>query len=787
MRRRDLETLELPKLLDGLANHAASDAGADRCRRLEPYTAPDDVRRALATLAEYLQLSGEFPQAPRVDAPDIRPLLALAAHDGAVLEPRDLLTILQALRLVGAARGYLERAEPESVGLSAIASRLIYPREIEQAIGGAVDDTGRVRDDASPMLAALRASVRSLRTEVETRLAQLLADAGEDFAIEDYVTLRNNRFVVPVRTSAAHRIEGVIQDRSQSGETVFLEPLFAVELNNRMVLAAKEEEAEARRICANLTERIRETRDDIAAAFDVLLDYDVLMARAALARHLDATIPAIGAGDLRLLGCRHPLLALGGRAVTAVDLILEDGCRGLIITGPNTGGKTVALKTIGLFAVMAQCGLAIPAAEGSTLPCFSSIYADIGDAQSIERNLSTFSAHMENLADITRHVDANSLALLDEPGVGTDPAEGAALAVALLAYVHDRGAFVAASSHSGEVKTFALARPGFDVAAVDVDPMTAEPRYVLRYHALGQSLAFPMARRLNVPEPIISAAEQHVLGTAGPDVARAAKRLEETQRAFETKIAALDAERAALAASQATESALVADLQAKQRAGWHSSLVEAREFLRELRSEGARVLEELRRTPAPRTTLKQAVAAQEAAIAAATATHDTDHGRTDVPPAVGDEVEVVDQGIRGELVELRGERARIQRGGLRFEVPAAALRRVGHGAAGNARRKQPGAARAQIRLAEIPDATGELSLVGLRTREALRQLEDFLDRAVRAGMPSVRIIHGIGTGALRRAVHEYLETTPYCAGFHEAHSAAGGAGVTVAELDSNRR
>ncbi len=784
MRTRDLQTLELPKLLDALAGFAASPCGAERCRQITPTADLSAVRDRLATLAEYLRLTAEHPHAPRVDVPDVRPPLALARHAGAVLAPQDLLGILTALRAATAVRRFLGRADPDAAALAALARRLEYPPEIEQALTSAIDDTGHVREDATPELAQLRASIRTLRVTLESRLSELLAEADRDVVAEHYVTLRNNRFVVPIRTSAAHSIPGVIQDRSASGETVFLEPLFAVELNNTVVLARKEEDAEERRICARLTEHIGTLTDVLGATFDAVLDCDVLAARTTLARALGATIPLVGADRIHLLQCRHPLLALGQRRVTPVDITVADGCRGLVITGPNTGGKTVALKTAGLLALMAQCGLAVPAAEGSALPCFTAIYADIGDAQSIERDLSTFSAHMENLAHIMVHTDRSTLIILDEPGVGTDPAEGAALAVGLLAHVREREAWLLASSHATEVKTFALAEPALDVAAVAMDPATGEPRYRLQYHMLGQSLALPMARRLGIPEPILATAERQLSGDDGPGVVRAAARLDATRHAYEVKLAALEAEREALGDSRREHQALIADLRERQRAGWQEALGEARRFLQELRAEGQRALDELRQSGSGAPAFRRALAEREAGIAVAEAAHGGERDGERPALSLGDEVEVVGQGIRGELVELRGERARIRRGALRFEVPAGALQSLGsatstHQPTGQTRQRS---GNAEVRLAVIPDVGEELSLLGLRVREALRRLEEFLDHAVQAGHRTVRIVHGIGGGALRRAVREYLDTSPYGVTFREAPPAEGGGGVTVVDL-----
>ncbi len=781
MRPRDLDTLELPKILDALAAHAASIPGAERCRALAPTPDLAGATGRLDTLAQFRALATAHPHGPRIDVADVRPLLALAAHDGAVLDGRDLAIVLGMLRLAAAVRRYLDRAPPAATGLSALAQALEHPVALERALGRALDDSGHLRDEASPALTDVRASIRALRADLETRLTETIAAAGPTVATEHYVTLRSDRFVIPVRAGAAHHIPGVIQDRSASGETIFLEPLFAVDLNNRLVLQRRAEDAEVRRICGALTAEIRVNRSALASVFEALVECDVLAARAAFAHRLDAVIPTLGALEIRLHAARHPLLLLAGRAAVPIDLLIPAGRHGLVISGPNTGGKTVALKTIGLLAAMAQSGLAIPAAEGSALPCFAAIFADIGDTQSIERNLSTFSAHMENLAEIARVADGRTLVLLDEPGVGTDPAEGAALAVGLLGHLRDRRAFVAASSHSADVKTFALADAGFDVAAVDVDPTTGTPRYRLQYHTLGQSLALATARRMGLPDPILATATAHLAGTLGPDVLRAAERLETTRRAYEEKLAEAEREREALAARTAEHAELVAALKAKTARAWDEAVAEARAFVNEMRAAGRRTLEEMRQAGADRRALEAAVAAQETAIATAAERHGGGAIQED-PPQIGDTVEVTGQGIRGELVDVAGERAHIRRGALRFEVPTRSLKRIPGGAPRGRGRDERAPGYREVRDADTPAVANEITLLGLGARDAIARLDEYLDRAVRAGHASVRIIHGIGGGVLRRAVLDYLDGSPYCTRFREGRPAEGGVGVTLVEL-----
>jgi DNA mismatch repair protein MutS2 len=459
--------------------------------------------------------------------------------------------------------------------------------------------------------------------------------------------------------------------------------------------------------------------------------------------------------------------------VVPIDLRIPAGRRGLAITGPNAGGKTVALKTLGLAVVMAHAGLPVPAADGSRLPTVDAVLADIGDEQSIERDLSTFSAHAENLAGIAAAARARALVLLDEPGDGTDPTEGAALAVGVVTDLLERGALVALTSHFPQVKTFALASHDLDVAAFDVDPATGAPRFQLRYHTVGQSLALTIARRHGLPPRALEVAER-ILAGESRDLARAIERLEESRAAYEAERADAERERARLSAAQAEAETLVADLRSRQRSRWRADLEESRRFLRDLEERGRALLDELRRRPEPG--ILRAFVREAADEVTA---HERSAGAEPGPPAggrapaPGDLVEVVGRGIRGELLEIEGQRARLQRGGLRFEVPADQLRVVDGG---------PARDRIAVEVVRPASAEEEINLVGQRAGDAVEALGRFLDRAMRAGLAEVRVIHGVGTGALRRAVHEFLDGSPYCAGHRDADPGAGGVGVTIVEL-----
>jgi DNA mismatch repair protein MutS2 len=768
VRPHDLDLLEFPRVLEAIAALARSAVGRQAVLRLGPD--PDREQR-LDLVGETLALLPEGGRPPTVDLPQLEPILLAAAPEGAVLEPRRLAEIRDLLAAASVVRSWLDRDSDRFPRLAALAAAMPDPAEVSGALAWALDDTGQVRDEASPALAAARKVMRELRTAMEARLERLLRDPQMSEVIaESYVTVRNGRFVVPVRAQAVNVVSGVVQDRSQTGETVFLEPLFAVELNNRLLLAHKDEEGEERRVRAELTALVRAHTEALATVETALATVDAIGAAAAFTERHGCTRPVLGADEISLVAARHPLLLAAGRPVVPVDLHVPRDRRGLAITGPNAGGKTVALKTLGLSAVMAHAGLFIPAAEGSRLPLLDAVLVDIGDEQSIDRDLSTFSAHVESLAAIAATAGPRTLVLLDEPGAGTDPVEGSALAVGLLTHLLGRGPVVVFTSHFPQVKTFALATPELDVAAFDVDPASGAPRFALTYHSVGQSLALPIARRHGFPAEAIDIAERLLAGESR-DLARAVARLEESRRAYEAERASVAAEGARLAAARAETDALNAELRAHQRRRWTEDLEESRRFVRDLRAEGRAVLEALRRKPEP-TALAQFVRDAEervAAHAAAMAPAEAPNR----PPVLGDTVEVVGRGIRGELVEVAGDRARIQRGGLRFEVPADQLRIV----APEARKE-----RIAVAVERPVEEEAELVLVGRRVRDAVDALTAFLDRAMRSGLSEVRIVHGIGGGALRRAVQECLAATPYCAGWREAEPSAGGAGVTIAEL-----
>lgn len=825
MRPSDLETLEFPRLLAAVAAHASSTAGREACLALHPEVEVLTARDELARVARWRTITEEEP-APLGDFPDVRPLLAESRTGGARLSGTELRSVGSVLGTVGAMRAFLRTRAAGDPLLLPLAGSLQALPELERLLADAIDEEGGLRDDASPKLRALRRELRALRADLEARLSRLFRQSGTASAIADqYVTVRNGRYVVPVRAGSADAIAGVVQDRSASGETLFVEPLFAVEPNNRVTIAQREEEEEVARILGEITSEVGRNADSIVEAFGALVALDALGARAAFARRHDAVCPALGSREVVLRTARHPLLALTGRPVVPVDLELDADTRLLVVTGPNTGGKSVALKTLGLAAAMAQSGIPVLAAEGATMPVFDATWTDIGDPQSLAGDLSTFSGHVRNLGEILAGATRDSLVLLDEPGTGTDPEDGAALAKVLLRDLAGRGALVLATTHFQGVKAFALSAEHARVAAVDFDPETFAPRYRLVLGSVGPSLGLAMARRLGLPDRLLSEAEAE-RGTAAADLAAAVERLDSERRRYEDLAARTEGEREELRRARVEQERLVAELRAKRERKWSDELGEAKRFADDLKREARRVLAEAKqqaREDARGASRKlaeagraqgDAIASKEREIAGGPSTGET------VGPvrtiAVGDTVEVAGSGLRGQVARVDGARASIARGSVRFDVPLAQLRlispaaparaagvdgRRGPSVASLVRKAQRHAAADPFREQRATDAAGgadedrdapesgrplvaftELNLIGERVAPALERLEAFLDQSVLEDRNAVRIVHGFGTGALRTAVRAFLARSPYVSRFVEADPAHGGAGATVVEL-----
>lgn len=776
MRERDLKSLEFDKVVALAAGFASSEPGREMVSRMRPATETAAVRDRLRATAEMTELRQHTGSVPMFEFGDLRPLFLAAAREGAVLNGEALVRIRDFVLGSRHVQSFLRSRVERFAHVAMMANNLLAPKELADSLLKALADDGALLDDASPELKRLRNRLREDRLDLEARLLRSLNQSGMDAFVSDYiVTVRNRRFVLPLKLNYSERLEGIVQDRSVSGETLFVEPMWAVELNNRLMMLESEVEAEEHRILIQLSAMVRGYAAELGMTFDAMVALDALNARAIFAERFGGTEPEISDSGVELLDARHPLLTVSVPEVVPIDIVIEPEKKGIVISGPNTGGKTVALKTLGLLSMMAQAGLLIPARPRSRISVFRSIFADIGDEQSIETSLSTFSAHIANLSEIIRSLAEPALVILDEPGAGTDPAEGAALAIGIMSHLAARRCIVAVATHSTAVKLHAYSRPDFEVAAVDFDPELLTPLYRLKPRTIGQSYGLAVARRLGLPGEVITAAEG-AMGHSAVELERALERLE-LERAnliAETeKVRTREAELAAREREADDAARIAAERADKERKRLREQVTG---LIGELRREGEEVIREIRSGARSRRDLSATIARATERLERAAPIEAPEPGEQE-PLKVGDSVEL--GGIRGELLVLEPNRAVIGRGGLKIEVSPERLRRAKPEAAERAPR--PSSA------ATVTYTTGEereeVNLIGMRSGEALKKLEEFLDQAYLTNRREVRVIHGIGSGALKKAVAEYLKTSPYAATFHEAEPHQGGAGATIVEMN----
>ena len=807
--------LEWPQVLALLARETRTPMGRELATDTRPFTDPDVIRRALGETRQARAAMGQIGVPPWEGIPDVRPTLETARVPGSVAEATELAALIPLLEAAGRLLAYGRAIQPVAPDLAeALAG---FPRQTELAdlLRRSLDADGQVRDEAAPALRRVRQRIRDLRRELVKRLEAYFAAPNADTTFQErYVTVRHGRYVLPIRAEAKSRVRGIVHDRSQSGATLFVEPEAVVEANNDLVQAAREEETEILRILAALTDAVRAALpelDDLVAGIGGL---DLIFARGALAERMEAVEPTIAdERDVVLRGALNPLLlsqawrvaaAVAGRGaaegepseykVIPMDIEITAERPVLVITGPNAGGKTVALKTLGLLVLMAQSGCHVPARDGARLPVFSQCFAIVGDEQSVAENLSTFSAFVKQLREVLERVDARSLVLLDELGAGTDPDDGAALAQAVLEDLAERGAVVVASTHLEPLKGFASTHPRARNASVEFDPERLAPTFRLIYDRPGQSYALSIGARLGLPAALIARAHAH-RSIQQRQLQELLARLDDRDRK--------DAERGAQLDRREAESA---GLLARAQAELEAARTSARETIARAKAEAQRLVTEVRRhvneewdrlkrAEKSRPELERArkrlveTAQKVAHTAGATAPEPDGAG----PATVGDRVEITHLGLKGDVLGVDGETVTVQAGAVTVKVPKQALRVIQRSPSprpspqrGEGERdSRPRRGRGQGEGISTPGKGAvavEMNIIGRTTDEARDLLEKYLDDAFLAGLTSVRIIHGKGTGALRRAVEELLSTHPLVAEHRPGASSEGGAGATVATL-----
>ena len=607
----------------------------------------------------------------------------------------------------------------------------------------------------------------------------LVGPEADRLYADRFVTVRHGRYVVPVRTEARGRLRGIVHDRSQSGQTVFMEPADIVEANNDLVQVLREEEAETARILAELTDAVRDRLEDLERLIETVARLDLVFARARLAERMEATAPLVGPeGRIAIRGARHPLLLAQSwehpdRPVVPTDLELSPDRPVVVITGPNAGGKTIALKTLALHVLMAQSGCHIPAEDGSSLPVFTRLHAIIGDDQSVAENLSTFSAFVKQVREILAEADDHSLVLLDELGAGTDPDEGAALAQAILEALVERGARVMATTHLEPLKAFASTHPRVRNASVEFDAASLAPTFRLRYDRPGQSLALTIAARLGLAPELIARAESH-RSLHATRLSELLRWLDEYTRCEADRAIAIERREQETAARLATAREAEATAERKAREIVARAKEEASRLLGDIRRAISAEWDRLKRSERSRRELDESRRRlREATLRAMPEPAAPAEAAAALAP--GTTVAADHLGLTGELLAIAGDMATVRAGNVTVRVPLQALRPT-------ADRPSAGRTRSTIR---VPDKTGvatELHLLGRTTDEARDLVEQYLDDAFMAGLPTVRLVHGKGTGALRKAVRDLLAAHPLVESYRDGEPSEGGAGATVAAL-----
>ncbi|HTX92667.1 MAG TPA: endonuclease MutS2 [Anaerolineales bacterium] len=806
MDSKTLQVLEYPKILARLADFCDFSASADLARTLQPTPefAEASARLAETTEARTLLVTSDLTIG---GAHDIREQVELAARGG-VLDPKELLDVQATLVSMRELHRTLEKLADKFPHLADLARRLPAPTGLIEAISQCITDNAEVADSASPKLYDLRRQVRVAHDRLMTRLQRYLTDASTASKLQDTViTQRDGRYVIPLRAEFKGQVKSIVHDQSATGATLFVEPLAVVELNNAYREAQIAERDEVRRILAELTGQVGLLAGEIVPGVTALAELDLVFAKAKYSDSLGANEPILqpilkprhsnheqeeAIPSVRLIHARHPLL--DPETVVPVSIDAAPGTFALVITGPNTGGKTVTLKTVGLLVVMAQSGLHIPAQSGSELPCFQAVYADIGDEQSIEQSLSTFSGHITNIVQILKKADRRALVILDELGAGTDPQEGAALARAIMSDLLNRGITTFVATHYPELKTFAHTTPGVVNASLEFNVQTLRPTYKLTIGLPGRSNALAIAQRLGLPNEIIEAAKADI----NPDDLRADKLIGDIHR--QRKIAYKESEKAERARSEARrlERQLAERLEKIEQ--------ERQRVLEQARAEGeleVEVLkvqlktlkEELKKVRQPAEALEAVKAVEEEVELVEEKIHrpvkrKTTNERPVGKLKVGEKVVLRTLGNEGVINSIDGDEAEIQAGPLRMRVPLEELRRkvdeppaVGAATAPRKRTPEPEAAEPNRKASLHAASPGiELDLRGQRAEDALDMLDRYLEKAYMTGLPFVRIIHGKGTGKLRQEVRAALKKHPNVDSFEEGSPKEGGEGVTVAKL-----
>ena len=791
MNQKVLRTLEYNKIVERLAEYAFGADTKERCLSLLPSTSLSEITNAQQQTKDAMNRS---LKKGRLDCSDIKPLSSAIrrVEIGGTMNIEELLGLCKLLETARRVKAYgrKEREDIPSDSLSELFDGLEPLSPLCDEIRRCIISVDEISDDASSNLKSIRRSIRSTGDRIHAQLNQMLNNQNVRNCLQDFViTMRNGRYCLPVKAEAKSQITGMVHDQSSSGSTLFIEPMAVVNLNNELKELSIKEQDEIAVILATLSAKAGEYIPAIETDYQILIELDFIFAKAAYALEYNGITPHFNTErKIRILKGRHPLL--DAKKVVPIDISLGSDFDQLVITGPNTGGKTVSLKTVGLLTLMGQAGLPIPAGDRSELAVFDDIFADIGDEQSIEQNLSTFSSHMTNIIHILKEANEHSLVLFDELCAGTDPTEGAALAVSILSYFHSRGIRTMATTHYSEIKIYALTTGGIENACCEFDVETLSPTYRLLIGIPGKSNAFAISKKLGLSDTLI-------------DDART--RISSNEQNFEDLLSDLEASRITIEKEQAEINRYKSEITAlkQQLKNKQEKLDESRDaILRKAKEEANQILQEAKDTAdeairnfnkygttrpsiqemeKQRTNIREKMAANEKK---SSKEKETAIYNPKVPKKlrIGDSVKVLSMNLTGTVHSLPNAKGDlfVQMGILRSQVNIKDLVLIEDAAPGSKKYAKTGAGK--LKMSKSASVSTEINLIGKTVDEAIALLDKYLDDAYLAHLPSVRIVHGKGTGALRSAVQSHLKRQSYIKSFHLGEFGEGDAGVTIAEF-----
>jgi DNA mismatch repair protein MutS2 len=795
LNEKALRILEYNKIIDMLADKASSEPGKELCKKLTPMTKINEIETAQQQTYDAfsrlikggrIHFSGNYDITFSVKSLEI----------GSTLSANELLKIAASLACATRAKTFSRNEQDDEVtdSLQVYFSNLEPLTPLQNEINRCIISEEEIADDASPTLKHIRRNIVTTNDKIHTQLSSMVNGSLRTYLQESVITMRNNRYCIPVKSEYKSNVPGMIHDTSSTGSTLFIEPTVIVNLNNQLKELAVQEKEEIERILAELSAKAGEHISALLNNYRLLTMLDFIFARAGLAIDMNASRPIFNNNRyINIRKGRHPLL--DKKKVVPIDINLGKDFDLLVVTGPNTGGKTVALKTVGLFALMGQSGLHIPALDRSELGVFDEVYADIGDEQSIEQNLSTFSAHMTNTISILKNADENSLCIFDELGAGTDPTEGAALAIAILKSLHDKGIRTMATTHYSELKVFALTTSYVENACCEFDVETLRPTYRLLIGIPGKSNAFAISSKLGLPDEIIESAKEHI--------SKEDESFEDLLADLEMSRRTIENERIEIGKYKTEISTLKEKLEQKQEridSQKDKILREANEEARKILQDAKDVADEtirdiqkgnngkisMKEMEKARTKVRDKISEKNAKLTS----NDKPTHKILKPNQIklGDMVKIVSMGLKGTVSSMPDSKGElfVQCGIIRSKVNINDLVLINEDAPGVAAYKKSGSSKGysggSMGLSKAATISSEINLLGKTVDEALAALDKYLDDAYISHISSVRVVHGKGTGALRQAVHQYLKRVSYVKSFHLGEYGEGDAGVTIVEF-----